>query len=116
MAPVEQIKILTPEEMIKREVGKTKLDAALVVAIARCESGLTQMDPKTGEVLHGIVNKKDIGLFQINTYWHQKEAERLKMNIFDIEGNIKYAVHLLESEGTVPWKASENCWRSNNEQ
>lgn len=77
--------------------------------IARCESGIKQFDTN-GEVLRGVVNSKDVGIFQINERYHLATAESLEINIYKVEGNINFARILYEEQGTVPWNWSKKCW------
>lgn len=78
--------------------------------IARCESSMRQFN-KDGTVLRGHVNPKDVGMFQINEYYHLKDSQRLGYNIYTLEGNIGYAKHLVETQGYRPWSASQACWQ-----
>jgi len=80
-----------------------------MLSIAKCESGL---DPLS--VGLNIKNKevwsRDWGLFQINDYYHADELNKLKLNILDMEDNIKYASILYKKNGLQDWKASQHCW------
>jgi len=83
----------------------------LMVKIADCESiGLRHY--VNGEVLRGEIVKEDVGLFQINeTYWLKKSLE-LGIDIYDLEGNIKMARHIYDTQGLSAWSASfKNCWK-----
>lgn len=78
--------------------------------IARCESGMRQFNPD-GSVLRGVVNSKDVGMFQINEFYHLADAKRLGYNIYTLEGNIGYAKHLVRTQGYRPWVHSNSCHR-----
>jgi hypothetical protein len=52
---------------------------------------------------------------QINEKYHLEESVKLGMNIHTLEGNLEYAKHLYETEGTKPWKYSSACWNKNRE-
>ena len=84
-------------------------DIPIMVEIAKCESQFTQFD-KDGSVHRGRANNADVGAFQINEYYHLKHSKGLDMDIHTLEGNMKYARHLYESEGVDPWSASSPCW------
>src|SRR3990167_6058732 len=102
--PIEQE--LTTEEIVK-EVFR---DDPIMVAISKCESGMRQFDAN-GNVVKGARDKRDTGIFQINTYYHGEEAKRLGHDITTLEGNLAYAKTLYEKEGTRPWNASKKeCW------
>ena len=83
----------------------------IMYEIAKCESGLRQFDDD-GKVLRGTINPKDVGIFQINEYWHLKSAQKQGFDIYTTEGNIGFALALYEAQGTKPWNASSNCWRN----
>lgn len=72
-------------------------------AIALCESHLVQN-------VRGVVNPKDVGLFQINEKYHLAQARKMGIDIYSEAGNIEYAMWLLKKEGTQPWSASKSCW------
>jgi hypothetical protein len=86
-------------------------DDPILAEIARCESSFRQYD-ENGDVLRGKVNKSDLGLMQINEYYHGISAEKLGFDLETPEGNMAYAKYLYEREGGQPWKASSNCWKS----
>lgn len=77
--------------------------------ICTCESGLTHYT-ENGEVLRGMVNNRDIGICQINEYYHEKEIEALGIDIYTREGNINFAKHLYDKQGSAPWVWSKKCW------
>ena len=83
-----------------------------LIAVAKCESQYRQFD-KDGNVLRGIVNSKDVGVFQINEYYHEDAAAEMGLDIHTLEGNIEYAEHLYETQGLQPWSASQGCWSKN---
>lgn len=84
-------------------------DIPIMVQIAKCESQFTQLN-EDGSIHRGRVNNADVGTFQINEYYHLKESQKRNEDIYSVEGNMKYARHLYESEGTDPWSASAPCW------
>ena len=98
--------VQTTEEIVKDYFA----DAPIMVEIARCESTFRQTNSK-GEVLRGIANSRDVGVMQINERYHGKTAEKMDVDIYSIDGNLEYARHLYEKQGTKPWKASEKCWK-----
>ena len=77
--------------------------------VAYCESTYMQFD-SVGVVHRGIVNNKDVGIFQINEKYHLKRSQDLGMDIYSIEGNMEYARVLYEEQGLQPWSASKPCW------
>ena len=79
--------------------------------IAECESSGRHTN-EDGEVIKGVINSFDTGLFQINELYHGEAAEKMGLDIFTLAGNVKYALHLFETQGTQPWSASEFCWSS----
>ncbi|WKZ26755.1 MAG: hypothetical protein QY304_01480 [Candidatus Paceibacterota bacterium] len=103
-ALAEEIK-MTDEEIV-REYFK---DAPIMIRIAFCESTFRQND-KDGNVLRGVQNSKDVGIMQINEYFHADKAKQMNLDIHVIEGNMEFARYLFEREGTRPWNASKKCW------
>jgi hypothetical protein len=106
MSPVEEC--LT-ESCILDLVKKEFQDIPILIKIAKCESQNRQFD-KNGEVLRGVQNPLDRGLFQINEYYHLEASKRLGMDIYTLKGNMDYARYLYEQSGTSSWEASEYCW------
>ncbi len=96
-------------ETLKEYVEKYYADTPILADIAWCESRLRHID-EDGEILRGVVNSDDIGVMQINTQYHEGEAEELNINIYSLDGNLAYAKHLYEKQGTRPWKSSKACW------
>lgn len=103
-----EIRINWTEERIIQEINTVFGDNPIMVRIAKCES--TLMHEKNGEVVRGIVDPDDTGLMQINKRYHGKEAEKLGLDLEDIQDNLAYAKHLFNREGTTPWNSSRKCW------
>ena len=82
---------------------------SVMVNIARCESNYRQFD-KDGNVLRGEQNNLDIGLYQINEYYHLESSKKFGVDIYTLEGNIAYAKYLYATQGTTPWSWSRTCW------
>ncbi len=84
-------------------------DIPIMIQIARCESTF-QHTLADGSILRGRVDGADTGVMQINKRYHQKAATAMGLNLDDIYGNMAYARHLYETQGTRPWNASAPCW------
>lgn len=95
----------TTEDLVREYFS----DIPIMIEVAKCESQFIQFN-KDGSVHRGRINPADVGVFQINEYYHLKESIKLNMNIDTVEGNLKYARHLYENEGVGPWSASSPCW------
>jgi hypothetical protein len=78
--------------------------------IAQCESRFRQFDA-SGEVLRGLVNPLDRGVYQINEKYWLEESLKLNIDIYDTTGNIDMARHILKVQGVGAWAASQDCWR-----
>jgi len=85
-------------------------ETPILAEIARCESGFRQLNNQ-GQVLRGEVNKSDLGLLQVNEYYHGKKASDLGFDLTTVNGNLDYAKYLYDKEGTRPWNASAKCWK-----
>jgi hypothetical protein len=84
-------------------------DIPVMIQVARCESQFrhTLAD---GTVLHGVVDSADTGVMQINKRYHASAAAAMGLSLDDLHGNMAYARHLYETQGTRPWNASSPCW------
>jgi hypothetical protein len=85
-------------------------DTPILAEIAKCESTFKQFDSK-GNVIRGKVNSGDIGVMQINKYYHEEDAVKLGFDIYTIDGNLGYAKKLYEKSGDAPWVHSSPCWK-----
>ncbi len=94
---------------LAQEVRNFTSDKPLMAEISRCESHFRQY-AKDGSVLRGRVNNMDVGLFQINEYYHLETSKKLGYDIYTVEGNMGYAKFLFNKEGATPWSSSSPCW------
>ncbi len=85
-------------------------DTPILAEIAKCESRFHQFDSK-GRVVRGEVNSDDIGILQINKFYHEEDAIKLGYDIYTIDGNLGYAKYLYEKYGDAPWVYSSKCWK-----
>jgi len=107
--PVQPL-VEIPQQVILNVPQKVSPEVpSILEKVAFCESGGRQFD-KYGNVKRGIVDKRDIGKWQINTYWWGEEAKRLGYDIWTLEGNTAMALHIHKVAGLGPWKASRPCW------
>lgn len=97
--------IMSTEEYVRQYFK----DIPIMVEIARCESTFRQLDDD-GEIHRGRVNDADVGVMQINEFYHLNTAEKKDYDIYTIEGNTAYARDLYERQGTQPWVSSKPCW------
>ncbi|MES2436873.1 MAG: hypothetical protein V4519_02585 [Patescibacteria group bacterium] len=84
-------------------------ETPILAEVARCESRFRQHG-KDGEVLRGMMVDDDLGVMQINDYFHGKTADKLGLDLHTLEGNLAYAKYLYEKQGLQPWSASAPCW------
>ncbi len=98
---------------IEKRIRREFKDAPIMAEIAYCESRYRQYSDQ-GVVLTGMVNNSDLGVFQINTYYHGNDAERLGYDLDTVDGNIGYGRHLYETQGVQPWVHSSPCWNTEN--
>ena len=109
---LENIEELSVEQLVRLRSHEAGIDEDLAVDMAFCESTLRQFQ-EDGALLRGIVNSKDVGVFQINERFHLDKSISLEMDIYTTEGNIEYAMWLMKNEGVRHWKASKPCWGEN---
>lgn len=96
-------------QTVKEYVQDYFADEPIMIAVAQCESHFRQYDLK-GAIYRGVQNNLDVGVMQINEYYHLSEATKLGYDIYSVSGNVAYARYLYERQGTAPWSASEPCW------
>jgi hypothetical protein len=96
-------------ETVKQQVQSYFADIPIMVKVAGCESHYRQFDVD-GTVYRGEQNHLDVGVMQINQHYHLDEANTMGIDLNTIQGNMAYARHLYEQEGTAPWSSSEYCW------
>ena len=97
-------KVLTTEEIVREYFA----DIPVMIKAAECESTFRQFN-EDGSVLRGWMDHRDTGVMQINTYYHGSDAAKMGIDIETLEGNLKYALHLYETQGVQPWSASFPC-------
>lgn len=86
-------------------------DIPVMIEIARCESKFRQFTD-SGNVLRGGLGGNMIGVFQFNEPAHRAAATTLGHDLTTLDGNLAYARHLYEQEGTQPWNSARACFES----
>lgn len=84
-------------------------DIPQLIEVARCESRFRQTD-KDGSIFRGEMNNKDVGVMQINEFYHADTAKKLGFDIYTLSGNMAYARYIYEKQGIAPWSSSFPCW------
>ncbi len=82
----------------------------ILAEISKCESTFRQFDSK-GNVIRGIENPDDVGLMQINLFYHGDTAKKLGYDLYTVDGNLGFAQWLYEKYGSSPWVHSSKCWK-----
>lgn len=100
---------LTDSENVEAFIKDYFADIPIMTKIARCESRNRHFN-KSGQVLRGEKTPLDRGVMQINLYYHQATAEKLGLDLHDIDDNVAYARYLYEKQGAKPWMSSSACW------
>jgi hypothetical protein len=98
---------LTLEQYV-REYFK---DTPILADIARCESRFRHLGA-SGKVLRGEIVPEDLGVMQINEFYHEDTAKVLGLNLHTLDGNLAYAKWLYTKEGLSPWLSSSKCWQN----
>jgi len=86
-------------------------DEPILAEIAKCESTFRHLG-KNGQILRGKVNRGDVGVMQINEFYHGDKADALGFDIYTLEGNMDFAKYLYNKYGAKPWQASAPCWNN----
>ena len=109
VVPDETPLLFGDAKTVEEYVRSYYADTPILAEIARCESRFRHYD-SDGNIIRGIVNQSDVGVMQINTYYHGDSADAFGFDLFTLNGNLEYARNLYEREGSTPWSASEFCW------
>lgn len=96
---------ITLEEYVREYYSQTPV----LAEIAKCESTFRQLS-SNGKVIRGKVNRYDVGVMQINELYHDDKASAMGFDLHTLDGNLKYAKWLYDTEGTKPWASSKKCW------
>lgn len=104
----------TVSKELESYLRKEYADTPILVDIARCESTFRHYG-ENGDIIRGRVNKNDVGVMQINEYYHGETAKKMGIDLHTVDGNIEFAKYLYGKYGTSPWKASSPCWSASAE-
>lgn len=107
--PASTFAAKAPVENTEAAVREYFKDIPVMIQVARCESHFRQT-LADGSVLRGVVDSADTGVMQINKRYHSTAAASMGLSLDDLYGNMAYARHLYETQGTRPWNASSACW------
>jgi hypothetical protein len=93
------------QDLIRRHAAAHRLDPALPLRIAFCESG-HRWNARNG-------SSSASGVFQyVRRTWARTSEGRKGTSVFDAEANIRMAVTHIAVHGTAPWASSQHCWRT----
>jgi hypothetical protein len=81
-------------------------ETPVMIEIARCESKFRQFT----DAGNPLRSAGMIGVFQFYESIHAPGAKALGFDLATLEGNLGYAKHVYETEGTTPWNGSRYCW------
>ncbi len=106
---VIEIKEPTNKDIIATLARRQGVNPDLALAISQCESEHRQFN-QDGTVLRGRQNPQDVGLFQINEFYHLEDSKKLGYDIYTAKGNVEYAFHIMKRDGVRHWTYSKPCW------
>lgn len=95
--------ILSPSQ-IETKVREYFADVPVMIEIAQCESNFRQFTD-SGKVFYGGAGGGMVGVFQFYESIHAGPAAQLGFDLDTLDGNIGYAKHVYEKQGTAPWRA-----------
>jgi hypothetical protein len=99
----------TNQAAVEKRVREYFVDLPVMIEIARCESNFRQYTD-AGNPLRGGYGGQMVGLFQFYETVHKAGALALGYDLSKLDGNLAYARHVYESQGTTPWNSSRSCW------
>jgi|SRR3989338_650928 len=109
---VDGIALMAPTRItqsVESDVREYFRDIPILAEVAKCESGFKHVGGN-GEIIKGKVNRGDLGVMQINKYYHEKDALKLGLDLKTLQGNMAFARKLYDKYGTNPWQSSSECW------
>ncbi len=90
--------------------AKYEVSATTTQAIIWCESrGKSDVINENVSKITGKVWSTDIGYWQFNDHFWQKQAIKDGFDINDPDQNLEYGFFILSKQGTTAWKASRQC-------
>ena len=95
---------------VETRVREYFADVPLMAEVSKCESRFRQFE-SDGSVFRGKINDRDVGVMQINEYYHLERAKKLGFDLYSLEGNMAYARLLYKEQGAQPWVSSSPCWK-----
>jgi len=111
LSPIPREQELADEPLtLEAYVREYFKDAPIMAEIAKCESRFRHIG-RNGKVLRGETVVEDVGVMQINEFYHDDTAKVLGLDLHTLDGNLAYARWLYNKEGTTPWFASSRCWQ-----
>jgi hypothetical protein len=105
----ESYEPLTDPKNVERFLKDYFADMPIMARIAKCESRNRHFD-SNGQVLKGEKTPLDRGVMQINLYYHEATAEKMGLDVHNIDDNVAFARYLYEKYGAKPWMSSSACW------
>lgn len=100
---------LTIPQLIDNAAADAGVSSTTARAIAWCESNYKQWHTD-GTIVRGP-DGYDVGIFQIRETDHAAAAKAEGMDIYGIDGNLRFGMQLLKEDGTAPWNSSKFCWQ-----
>jgi len=100
---------ITDSENVEKFINDYFADIPIMVSVAKCESQFRQYN-SNGTILKGRKNTYDRGVMQINLLYHEDTAEKMGLDLHNIDDNVSYARYLYEKQGVKPWMSSSPCW------
>jgi hypothetical protein len=96
---------------VEKQVRSYFKEVPAMVEIARCESKFRQYND-SGTVLRGGAGAGMVGVFQFYESIHAPAAKALGQDLTKLDGNLAYARHVYDTQGTTPWNSSRDCWQT----
>lgn len=112
LAIVDGVALIAPvsnNRTVESDVREYFKDIPILAEIAKCESEFKHIGAN-GEIIRGKVNRGDLGVMQINKYYHEEDASKLGLDLKTLRGNMAFARNLYDKYGTSPWQSSSGCW------
>ncbi|MDB5204161.1 MAG: hypothetical protein JWP09_189 [Candidatus Taylorbacteria bacterium] len=110
VATTTEVVVAEAPKTVGEQVQEYFKDSPIMIKVAWCESRNRQFEKDGVTPFTGRINQSDVGVMQINKYYHLDTAKKMGLDLNTIDGNMAYAKYLYGKEGTTPWNSSSPCW------
>ncbi|MES2223414.1 MAG: hypothetical protein V4469_00610, partial [Patescibacteria group bacterium] len=87
-ATTTEVVVQAPPKTVEEKVKEYFKDSPIMIKVAWCESRDRQFEKDGVTPFTGRINQSDVGVMQINKYYHLDTAKKMGLDLNTIEGNM----------------------------